>query len=137
LARLKDFASQLIGRFVLSAEIETRTIHGEHPLVRYEAELEVPFEQRIEVGLLKSVTGHYLINAPLSQERYRKQRIVITELVEMVLDCSPDFLDGIFLADWERADTDAQRLRVVIDQIASLTDPGAYALHARLRSQID
>nr|MBP6084443.1 hypothetical protein [Candidatus Planktophila sp.] len=34
--------------------------------------------------------------------------------------------------DWNRAADDGQRLRVVIDQIAALTDPGAYALHARL-----
>lgn len=137
LARLKDFASQLIGRFILSAEIETRKIHGEKRLARYGADLEVPREQRIEVGLLKSATGHYLINAPIAQERYRKQRIVIAELVEMALASSPDFLDPIFLVDWDLATTDAARLRVIIDQIASLTDPGAYALHVRLRSQID
>lgn len=137
LARLKDFTSQLIGRFILSAEIETRRIHGDKPLVRYGADLEVPREQRIEVGLLKSVTGHYLISAPVAQERYRKQRIVIAELVEMALACSPDFLDLIFLADWDLATTDAARLRVIIDQIATLTDPGAYVLHARLRSQLD
>ncbi|MSY31008.1 MAG: hypothetical protein F2730_03415, partial [Actinobacteria bacterium] len=40
----------------------------------------------------------------------------------------------ILLKDWERATTQAQKLRVVIDQVASLTDPGAYALHARLSS---
>ena len=137
LARLKDFASQLIGRFILSAEIETRKIHGDKPLARYGADLEVPHEQRIEVGLLKSVTGHYLINAPIAQERYRKQRVVIAELVEMTLACAPDALDLTFLIDWDGATTDAARLRVVIDQIASLTDPGAYALHAHLRSQID
>jgi dGTPase len=137
LARLKDFASQLIGRFVLSAELETRKLHGDAPLVRYGADLEVPREQRVEVGLLKSVTGQYLINAPLAQERYRKQRIVIAEIVEMSLAYSPAFLDPIFLADWEMAPTDGARLRVIIDQIASLTDPGAYSLHARLRSKID
>jgi dGTPase len=31
------------------------------------------------------------------------------------------------------ADNDIARMRVVIDQIASLTDPGAYALHAHLQ----
>lgn len=137
LARLKDFASQLIGRFILSAEVETRKVHGGKPLARYGADLEVPREQRIEVGLLKSAAGHYLINASVAQERYRKQRIVITELVEMALASAPACLDSIFLADWDRATSDAARLRVVIDQIASLTDPGAYVLHARLRSQID
>lgn len=136
LARLKDFASQLIGRFILSAEMETRKVHGDKPLVRYGADLEVPLEQRIEVGLLKSITGHYIIGTPIAQERYRKQRIIITELVEMVLASAPVCLDSIFLGDWDRATTDAARLRVVIDQIASLTDPGAYALHARLRARL-
>ncbi|NCA25774.1 MAG: hypothetical protein EBV37_02585, partial [Actinobacteria bacterium] len=37
-----------------------------------------------------------------------------------------------FLQDWQNAHTDQMRLRVVIDQVASLTDPGAKALHDRL-----
>jgi len=134
LARVKDLTSQLIGRFVLSAELETRRIHGDGRLTRYSADLEVPMEQRIEVGLLKSVAGHYLISADFAQDRYAKQRVVISQLVEALYESAPTTLDSIFLEDWHRAGTDAQRLRVVIDQIASLTDPGAYALHARLIS---
>ena len=134
LARLKDLTSQLISRFVLSAELETRKIHGAKSLVRYGANLEVPRDSKLEVGLLKGIAGHYLINAPLAQERYLKQRVVISELVEMVLASAPTNLDSILLKDWEQAATQAQKLRVVIDQVASLTDPGAYALHARLSS---
>lgn len=137
LARLKDLTTQLIGRFVLSAELETRNIHGGSALVRYGANLEVPREQRIEVGFLKSVAGLYVIGTPLAQERYAKQRVVISDLVEMLLAKAPSTLDSIFLEDWERAGSDAERLRVVIDQVASLTDPGAYALHDRLSSQLD
>ncbi len=132
LARLKDTASQLIGRFVLSAELETRKVHGDGPLTRYSANLEIPREQKIEVDFLKSVAGHYLISASASQERYAKQQIVIHELVEMLFTAAPKELDPIFEDDWKVATTDAQRLRVVVDQIASLTDPGAYALHAHL-----
>ena len=132
LARLKDTASQLIGRFVLSAELETRKVHGDGPLTRYSANLEVPRDQKIEVDFLKSVAGHYLIGASASQERYAKQQIVIHELVEMLFTAAPKELDPIFEDDWKVATTDAQRLRVVVDQIASLTDPGAYALHAHL-----
>ena len=137
LARIKDLTSQLIGRFVLSAERETRNVHGGEGLVRYNANLEVPRDQRIEVGLLKAVAGLYVIGTPLAQDRYAKQRIVISDLVEMLLATAPAMLDSIFLADWEAADNDAQRLRVVVDQVASLTDPAAYTLHARLSSQID
>ncbi len=137
LARIKDLTSQLIGRFVLAAELETRQIHGTAPLIRYNANLEVPREQRVEVGLLKSVAGLYVIGTPLAQERYAKQRVVISDLVEMLLRNAPATLDSIFLLSWEEADSDEARLRVVVDQVASLTDPGAYALHSRLSSQLD
>jgi dGTPase len=134
LARLKDTTSQLIGRFVLSAELETRKIHGDGPLTRYSANLEIPRDQKVEVDFLKSVAGHYLISAAASQERYAKQQVVIHELVEMLFEASPAELDPIFEDDWKLAQNDSQRLRIVIDQIASLTDPGAYALHAHLSS---
>ena len=132
LARLKDSTSQLIGRFVLAAELETRKVHGDGPLTRYNANLEIPREQKIEVDFLKAVAGHYLINAAASQERYAKQQTVIHELVEMLFSAAPAELDPIFEDDWKLATTDSEKLRVVIDQIASLTDPGAYALHAHL-----
>ena len=55
----------------------------------------------------------------------------------MLLASAPATLDSIFLADWEMAENDDQRLRVVVDQVASLTDPAAYILQARLTSQIE
>jgi dGTPase len=132
LARLKDTTSQLIGRFVLAAELETRKVHGDGSLTRYSANLEIPRNQVIEVDFLKAVAGHYLISAAASQERYAKQQVVIHELVEMLFEAAPAELDPIFEDDWKRATNDSEKLRIVIDQIASLTDPGAYALHAHL-----
>jgi len=132
LARLKDSTSQLIGRFVLAAELETRKVHGSGPLSRYEADLVIPREQEVEVDFLKAVAGHYLINAAISQERYAKQQIVIKELVEMLHKHAETALDSIFVKDWERSSDETSRMRIIIDQVASLTDPGAYALHARL-----
>jgi len=132
LARLKDSTSQLIGRFVLAAELETRKVHGNGPLRRYEADLVIPREQEVEVDFLKAVAGHYLINAAISQERYAKQQIVIKELVEMLHKHAGTALDSIFVKDWESSSDETSRMRIIIDQVASLTDPGAYALHARL-----
>lgn len=130
-ARLKDTTSQLIGRFVQSAEIETRKVYGTGQLTRYNADLKIPREQLVEVDFLKAVAGHYLINAAASQERYAKQQTLIRELVDGLYLAGPKYLDAVFLADWQRAESDAQKLRVIIDQVAGLTDPGAYALHAR------
>ena len=132
LARLKDSTSQLIGRFVLAAELETRKVHGDGPLSRYSADLEIPREQKIEVDFLKAIAGHYLINAAHSQDRYAKQQVIISELVEMLRARAPQELDSFFLKSWNEAIDEKARMRVIIDQVAALTDPGAYALHARL-----
>ena len=135
LARLKDLASQLIGRFALAAEKETRAKFGDGDLTRYNADLIVPREQRVEVAVLKAIAGFYVINAEVSQKRYAEQQILIQQLVAMVLENAPKTLESFFLDDWEMARTDQARLRVVIDQVASLTDPGAYALHAHLSGE--
>ena len=132
LARLKDLASQLIGRFAQAAEVATQGKYGDADLTRYNANLEVPRAQRVEVALLKSMAGHYVINANDSQIRYAGQQKLLTELVEAILETAPNSLESFFLQDWNRAENDQQRLRVVIDQVASLTDPGALSLHERL-----
>ena len=132
LARLKDLASQLIGRFAQAAEVATQEKYGDGDLTRYNANLVVPRAQRVEVALLKSMAGHYVINATDSQIRYAEQQKILTQLVEVILASAPDTLESFFLQDWQRAQTDQARLRVVIDQVASLTDPGALTLHNRL-----
>ena len=132
LARLKDSTSQLIGRFVYESEKATRAKYGEGELKRFEADLVIPREQEVEVALLKAISAFYLIQAPEAQARYAKQRQVINELVEMILQAGPSVLDTVFLNAWH--DAPENRLRVVIDQVASLTDPAAYSLHARLSS---
>jgi dGTPase len=133
LARLKDLTSQLIGRFANAAEKATRTKHGQGPLTRYVANLEVPREQRIEVGLLKAISGFYIINSEKSAARYDNEQNLINELVSAVKKGAPATMESFFIQEWEKATTESQKMRVVIDQVASLTDPGAIALHAKLR----
>ena len=135
LARLKDLASQLIGRFAQAAEVATQEKYGDGDLTRYNANLIVPRQQRVEVALLKSMAGHYVINAAASQKRYAEQQQLLSELVEAILASAPSSLESFFLQDWQSAENDQQRLRVVIDQVASLTDPGAQILHAKLTGQ--
>ena len=136
LARLKDLASQLVGRFALAAERETRAHYGDGDLTRYNASLLVPREQRVEVALLKSMAGYYIIRAEKSQDRYARQKTVIAELVEAVLAKAPESLESYFWQEWERASNESERLRVVIDQVASLTDVGAYNLHRTLTGKV-
>lgn len=41
-------------------------------------------------------------------------------------------LENVFLDDWREAGGDDERLRVAIDQVASLTDTSALTLHSLL-----
>ncbi|MFD6419352.1 deoxyguanosinetriphosphate triphosphohydrolase [Streptomyces sp. NPDC060194] len=132
-ARLKDATSQLIGRFCLAAEGATRAAHGTGPLTRYAAELVVPRETRLECAVLKAVADRYVIQRDELERLRADQRVVIAELAEALTARAPLGLDPQFRALWEEADDDRARKRVIVDQIASLTDVAARSLHARLR----
>ncbi|MFJ7772318.1 deoxyguanosinetriphosphate triphosphohydrolase [Streptomyces sp. NPDC097107] len=131
-ARLKDATSQLIGRFCLAAETATRAAHGDGRLTRYTAELVVPGETRMECAVLKAVAVRYVMQRT-EQERLRAdQRVVVAELAEALTARAPDGLDPQFRALFDGAADDRARKRVIVDQIASLTDASARSLHARL-----
>ncbi|MFI7874216.1 deoxyguanosinetriphosphate triphosphohydrolase [Streptomyces salinarius] len=131
-ARLKDATSQLIGRFCLAAEAATRAAYGGGRLTRYTAELVVPRATRMECAVLKAVAVRYVMQRT-EQERLRAdQRIVVAELAEALTARAPDGLDPQFRALFDRAGDDRARKRVIVDQIASLTDASARSLHARL-----
>lgn len=133
-ARLKDATSQLIGRFCLAAEGATRARYGTGPLTRYDAELVVPRAARHECAVLKAVADRYVMQRP-QQERLRAdQRVVVAELAEDLTARAPDGLDPQFRALFDDAPDDRTRKRVIVDQIASLTDASARSLHARLRA---
>ncbi|MEU9322481.1 deoxyguanosinetriphosphate triphosphohydrolase [Streptomyces canus] len=135
-ARLKDATSQLIGRFCLSAEAATRERYGTGRLTRYDAELVVPHETRLECAVLKAVADRYVMQRA-EQERLRAdQRIVVAELAEVLTVRAPDGLEPQFRALFDDAPDDRARKRVIVDQIASLTDASARSLHARLTGHL-
>ncbi|BBC96177.1 deoxyguanosinetriphosphate triphosphohydrolase [Streptomyces griseofuscus] len=131
-ARLKDATSQLIGRFCLAAEGATRAAYGTGRLTRYDARLVVPRETRMECAVLKAVADRYVMQRA-EQERLRAdQRVIVAELAEALTARAPDGLDPQFRALFDGASDDHARKRVIVDQIASLTDASALSLHARL-----
>ena len=133
-AALKQLTSTLIGRFCGAAEQATRAAHGDGPLHRYEAHLVVPDQTRAECALLKAVTAHYVMARPGVDAVQQREREVVAELVGLLLDRAPGALETSYAETWAGAADDAARLRVVVDQVAGLTDAAAVALHARLGS---
>ena len=130
-AALKDMTSRLIGRFVLAVEVATRERHGTGSLARYEADLVVPDDTRAECAVLKAVAAHFVMHAQERVTVMAGQRQVVRSLVEAYQADPPGRLDPDLLADWKAADSDAAALRLIVDQVASLTDVRALALHAR------
>jgi dGTPase len=84
------------------------------------------------MAVLKGIAAHYVMLAEDRVTAMSYQRELLAELVEEIDKRGADSLDRPFADDWHAADDDAARRRVVIDQVASLTDGSAVDLHARL-----
>ena len=134
LVALKHFTSSLIGRFSVSAQIATQIAFGDHRLTRYDATLVVPDDVRAEVAVMKAFAVKYVMHRPGADREYARQREIIAEVVHgLTLD------EGRSLEPWlkptfDAATTDAERFRVIIDQVASLTDTSIMDWQARLAS---
>ncbi len=147
-AALKDLTSELIGRFCVAAQQATiaaarltpssttspssHTSPIGHSLTRYAADLIVPRRQRLECALLKGITAHYVMTRAGVAAAQARERELLTELAHAIERGAPRTLDPLLRPAWEAAGTDAAHRRVVIDQVASLTDTSAIAWHHRL-----
>ena len=132
LAALKDMTSRLIGRFLSAVEMATRSRYGPGSLARFAADLVIPDDVRAECSLLKAVAAHYVMFTDERRSVMGRQEEVVRALVEGYRG-HPERLDADLAADFAGAADDAARLRVVLDQIASLTDARAVTL-ARTRA---
>ena len=130
-AALKNVTSELIGRFCLAAQDATLAAHPA-PLTRYAADLIVPRQQRLECALLKGITAHYVMTRAGVLAAQARERELLAELALAVERGAPRTLDPLLRPAWDAATSDTARRRVVIDQIANLTDTSAIAWHHRL-----
>ncbi|MBX7265731.1 deoxyguanosinetriphosphate triphosphohydrolase [Micromonospora sp. Llam7] len=131
-AALKATTSVLTGRFVATAVAATTARFGPGPHRRYAADLVVPRPLRARCALLKGIALRYVMRRPDAQARYQRQREILTELVNTLAVRAPEALDPVFAPLWRAAPDDVARQRVVVDQVASLTDPAALTWHGRL-----
>jgi len=130
-AAVKHLTSELIGRFCTAAQLATRPA-GHPPVCRYDADLAVPRRQRLECALLKGVTASYVMRRAGVAAAQAREREIVAELAGAIAAGAPGTLDVLLRPEFEAAADDRARLRVVIDQVASLTDTSALAWHSQL-----
>ena len=92
----------------------------------------VPDRVAAECALLKAIAFRYVMSRDGIEQMLIAQRRTVTELVEVLLDRGEPALSPVLRQAWRLAADDAERLRVVVDQVAQLTDSAARSWHARL-----
>jgi dGTPase len=132
LASVKRMTSDLIGRFSAAAESATRERFGTGPLDRYQADLVVPRGIRMEVAVMKAVAATYVMLRPGAEALYEQQRDVVRTVVHELRLRDGEELEPWLLPAWRAATTDAGRIRVILDQVASLTDSSLVLWYRRL-----
>jgi dGTPase len=130
-AKLKNLTSSLIGRFAQSVQRAERPESANLP-ARYQVEIVLDRRTQAEITLLKAIVSAAVMGHETRQPLYAHQRKVLTELLDALSDHAETALEPIFLADFGQADDDASRRRVLVDQVASLTDQSAIVWHERL-----
>lgn len=149
-AGLKDLTSELIGRFSIATVAATRAgcAAGAEDLLaaadllsvasadvgagRYATDLLVPEDTRAEIQLLKGIAVHYVMAPREVEPLYLQQRTLLADLVDILITNKGRDLEEPFRTQWLADSSDANRLRAVIDQVASLTDTSAARWHASL-----
>ena len=131
-AKLKNLTSQLIGRFAGAAVDATRQSFPDASLVRFGGDVVLPAEYRAEIAVLKGIVAAFVMTTDSRQPVYTHQREILTDVCDELYRTGPTHLDRHFADEWLLSEDDVARKRVVVDQVASLTDQSAFAWHDRL-----
>ncbi len=92
----------------------------------------MPNATRDEITVLKSIAAHYVMRSDDRAGPLSRQRELLLALVEVLDKSDGQELEAEFALDFANATDDAARRRVVIDQVASLTDASARTWALRL-----
>jgi dGTPase len=129
---LKQMTSELIGRLCRAATDATRAGAAGASLCRYSGDVVVPAQTRAECAVLKAMADRYVMRREVTVRTQQRQREQLAELLTALAATAPGSLEPWLRSAYDRAPDDAARLRVVVDQVASLTDTSAPAWHERL-----
>lgn len=132
LASLKNLTSAMIGAFVGRVTDATLSNASSVKLTRYRANVVETPEVLAEISVLKGLVSVFLMSHESRRPFYEWQRAILKELADALLVREGVGLDQVCQSAWMLAQTDIERKRVIVDQVALLTDQSALALHDKL-----
>lgn len=131
-AKLKNLASALIGRFVSATTRSIVDLSPANSLARFGSTITIPTIVRAEIAVLKGIVSAFLMSHESRRPFYEWQRALLTELADALLASNGASLDQHFQTMWTAASSQEAEHRVIVDQIACLTDQSALQWHHRL-----
>ena len=136
LGTLKNLTSALIGSLVSRTVDAIIDASPAESLARFGALLLIPADVQAEISVLKGIVSAFLMSTEARRPFYEWQRGLLTELADALLASNGANLDAYSSEAWQKATNDAAKHRVIVDQIACLTDQSALTLHHRLVGSI-
>ena len=130
--QLKNLTSSVIGSFVSRTTQATFQANVDSLYARDAADVVVPLEVEAEIAIFKGLASYFLMSLDERVGYYEDQRALLRELADVLLASNGKHLDGYSLDAWNRASTDSEKHRVIVDQIAVLTDAAAVKMHEEL-----
>lgn len=141
-AKIRKFSSDLIGRFVDAINPDTSPTPEDPRL------LAIHDKDKALVAVLKELTWYYVINRPALAMIQEAQRSIIRQLCDRYKEATENkdrwrLLPRAARVSLEQGPGDArgsqadnQRVRIVLDAVADLTDASAYELHRTLTGAV-
>ncbi|QPK93793.1 deoxyguanosinetriphosphate triphosphohydrolase [Actinomyces sp. zg-332] len=134
LAALKNMTSELISHFCTDACEYTKYRNKAEIFGRYSGKIEVSKETLAEITVLKGIAA-YNVMVPLEKEdEYTWQQKILLDLFQALNEDGNaiKFLQPMFKNEWVKKSTEGDKQRVIIDQLACLTDDSVKRLYQQV-----
>lgn len=134
---LKNMTSELINRFCVDACNKTRQVNNMEVFGRYSGDVRLSDETLAEIMILKGIAVAKVMKPREDDPQFWKEQNIITELFEALNEPvnAMQFLDPMYRIWWDKAQGSAKQ-RVIVDQLASLTDHSAIRMHQNVCGEL-